>query len=500
VIVLTDVPAEALSTQQIDRLEQYVRDLGGSVILLGGERAFGAGGYAGTGLGRLSPLASQPPGPAMRWVLLADGSGSMAQQADASHQTRWQVAGEALAKVAGALPGEDAVSAGSFAEKVDWWLKGQRAAEVASLALPPAGLAPGGPTNLQAALQQVVDQTTGPRVTQLLLLTDAEARLTDAPTLTARLKDKRIHLSLLAIGQGQALAGLRQMAADTGGTVRTELNPARWAQGVRSLAQAAMPDRVRRQAIGVPFEAAAASLPAQRVTLWNQSWLKEGAQVWARPSAQAPGDRGGQGGEPVVLGAHWERGNGQVTALAFPTPASTANALAELVQSKTHDPRLKMMWEQGSTLRLRVDAAERESYLNGLALTIQLQRLGAGEGADEAPSSPESIPIPQVGPGEYAVNLPAGRDAAIATVRHGSTVVDQRLLAGRYAPEFERVGNDHAALAALAGRTGGRVIGVRDITPLPLNRARHNMRLDPWAAALGALLLACGAGWMRRGG
>src|SRR5205814_1576997 len=135
VIVLDDVPADALTPAQLDRLNQYVRDLGGALILSGGPHAFGAGGYTGTALDAMSPLESDAPLPATRWVLLADSSGSMAAAAGSS--TRWQLAVDALVKILPHLPPSDIVSTGSFARELRWWSTGKTARETAALSLPP---------------------------------------------------------------------------------------------------------------------------------------------------------------------------------------------------------------------------------------------------------------------------------------------------------------------------------------------------------------------------
>ena len=47
-IVLNDVPAWELSTQQMLSLQSYVRDLGGGLVMIGGEGSYGPGGYRQT--------------------------------------------------------------------------------------------------------------------------------------------------------------------------------------------------------------------------------------------------------------------------------------------------------------------------------------------------------------------------------------------------------------------------------------------------------------------
>ncbi len=79
VVALVDVPASELFTAYQEMLETYVRELGGGLVVFGGPRTFGPGGYFRTPLEELSPLSAQitedAPEVAMAFVL--DRSGSM---------------------------------------------------------------------------------------------------------------------------------------------------------------------------------------------------------------------------------------------------------------------------------------------------------------------------------------------------------------------------------------------------------------------------------------
>ena len=79
-IILSNVPADAISKPQMAALQSYVRD-GGGLIAVGGDHAFTVGGYRHTPLDEMLPVISEShttkPKPALAMVLVLDISGSM---------------------------------------------------------------------------------------------------------------------------------------------------------------------------------------------------------------------------------------------------------------------------------------------------------------------------------------------------------------------------------------------------------------------------------------
>ena len=84
-VILANVPAThpKLTQKHFQQLRLYVQELGGGLLLIGGDHAFGPGGYARSALEDLLPVwcsfrkEQEKPGLAM--VLVLDKSGSMAQ-------------------------------------------------------------------------------------------------------------------------------------------------------------------------------------------------------------------------------------------------------------------------------------------------------------------------------------------------------------------------------------------------------------------------------------
>jgi hypothetical protein len=481
IIVLSNVAAQDSSPLQQDRLRQYVRDLGGGLVILGGPRAFAAGGYPGTVLEALSPLASAPPRPTTHWMLLADASGSMGGPAlPGSGATRWQYAADALVRALARLPPDDLVSIGSFAEDVSWWSARRPVGETKDLPLPPPDVRPHGPTNLRPALESVAAQAEPALPKQLLLLTDADAEVGDAASLAAALKGKNIRLHLLALGEGRGLAALRQVVNATGGRVVRQDNAAEWAAAVLEIAHAAGPQFLTNEPLAVRFTGELAALPGRAVAPWNRTWLKRDATPLAEASA---------GGEAISPVARWNVGEGAVLAGGFASNAAEIERAAAIVGRRPADPRVRVTWRSGPRLIVTIDAGDTEQYLNGQRFLLELSPDGGRAG--------DAVSIPQIGPGRYELSVPAPRSPVIATVRGEQRVLDRIAVAGRYAPEFDAVGVDREALTALAERTAGRVIAADEVKPIEFHWPARDVPLSSWLASAGALLVALGLVWWR---
>ena len=516
-IVLDNVPADALSAAVRDRLAHYVRDLGGGLAIAGGDRSFAAGGYVGTPLDALSPLASVPPRPTAHWMLLTDGSGSMAAPAaagvgGANAGSRWQAASAALVRLLPALPPDDVVDVGSFAETLTWWTVGGSARAARDLPLPPPQVSPHGPTNLRPAIESAVSRialavssTPGgdstppappPPPGHLLLLSDADADVGDVPSLVAMLKARNVKLHLLAVDAGRGLADLQAVSRLTGGQAVRQDDAARWADAAGELLRAAGETYVRPEPLVVMFAGQLATLPGRTVSPWNQTWIKPRATAFATavrmsPAATSPAEASAG---PLAMAAVWEVGEGRVATAAFATTPAERAALADAVARSPRDPQVTVTWDVGRSVRVRVDVDDADSaaawtYGNGLAFTLDLS---AADG-----SGLRTQRLEQVGPGQYEGEFPAIGTPGIATLRQAGRAVTREAVAGRYPPEFDTVGVDREALSRLADRTGGRVIEPTDHRPIEFRWPRRDVPLAPWLAAAGAAMFLAALSWWK---
>ena len=95
VLILSNVSADTLSTEQLQSIENYVRDLGHGLVVIGGERAYGPGGYTDTALERTLPVEMTPQEhkDTVAIVFVLDTSGSMANYVDARQKIALAIEG-----------------------------------------------------------------------------------------------------------------------------------------------------------------------------------------------------------------------------------------------------------------------------------------------------------------------------------------------------------------------------------------------------------------------
>lgn len=478
VIVLNNISASRLSSEQQQRLQQYVRDLGGSLVILGGEQAFAAGGYLGTTLESLSPLASAPAQAQRQWIILADSSGSMASTIDG--QTRWNLAAAAVKQVIASLPPNDLVSAGSFARDLRWWWQGQRAAD-AAIRSAPQDITPSGPTNIQAILTGLADELRHNVVTEIILISDADAAIDDPQALAVTLRSSRASVNLLLTGPNSR-SPLLQVVAFTAGSMLSQTDPKLWSQDAVKLARSTMRDFIERRPAQITFSGPLAQVTTRQTPLWNRTWIKTGATEIAATQ---------ENNAAIALGALWRVGTGQVAALAFPAVGTEHDPLASAIAQNPRDPRFTVTYEAAEQLTVRIDAADNGQFLNELKPTLSLIS------ETETFRQPVRSTLPQTAPGRYEIALPAPRSPILAVVRVNDQRIGEFAIAGRYAPEFEHIGNNRDTLPKLATQSGGAVIEPSQTIPIDFHWPPRVVSLASILSIAGAVFLAIGLIWWK---
>lgn len=218
VLILSNIAAEALSTEQRQRIENYVRDLGHGLVVIGGDRAFGAGGYTETALERVLPVEMTPreQKASVAILFVLDTSGSMANYVGTRQKI--QLAIEGIRAGIRNLDEEDLAGILGFniAVQVISELTVDHGALLQNVArLKPAG----GTTRMADAIQRAHEilKLTDAKRKHIILLSDGksddkESQLLD---LAKQIADARIGITTIAIGD--ANKRFLDQFADAGG-------------------------------------------------------------------------------------------------------------------------------------------------------------------------------------------------------------------------------------------------------------------------------------------
>ena len=213
-IILSNVSADDLSEPQMTHIESYVRDLGKGLVIIGGDRAFGRGGYHDTPLERVSPLEMTPQQKkeSLALILVVDASGSMANYIGPDQKI--QLALEGVRASIQALDDEDRVGVIAFAAKVK--MDHAPTTKHEEILREVGKLRPGSGTKMYPALERAYERLQAVDVKQkhILLLSDGKSEGAFIP-LAKRIAADKMTLSTIAIGDADR--ALMKAIAEAGG-------------------------------------------------------------------------------------------------------------------------------------------------------------------------------------------------------------------------------------------------------------------------------------------
>ncbi|GAB4536559.1 MAG: VWA domain-containing protein [Anaerolineales bacterium] len=228
-IVLVDVPAEQFSQRQMQVLQDYVRNLGGGLIAIGGPTSFGVGGYYHTPLESALPvemqIKDQQRRPQLSIIYIIDHSGSMMETGGGI--TKLNLAKEAAIRSIDLLMPGDMVGVIAFDDHASWAVPMQPLNTPDDVQSAIAHISGGGGTDIYAGLalmSQVLPQA-DTQVKHVILLTDGGADPTGIPEMIQRLY-RQDGVTLTTIGVGRdSLPDLKTWAALGGGRYHLVLDP-----------------------------------------------------------------------------------------------------------------------------------------------------------------------------------------------------------------------------------------------------------------------------------
>ncbi len=200
-LMLSNVPATSLTLRQMDLARTYVRDLGGGLIMLGGDQSFGLGGYYKTALEEILPVRSdfekEKEKPSLAMVLVIDKSGSMGGD-------KIELAKEAAKSAIELLGANDKVGVIAFEGDVFWVSEVHPCSDKGFVLDRVSTIEAGGGTDMYPAMVEAFEalQQTSAKLKHVILLTDGQSAPGDFEGITQSMIGAKITVSTVGIGEG----------------------------------------------------------------------------------------------------------------------------------------------------------------------------------------------------------------------------------------------------------------------------------------------------------
>ena len=471
-LILSNISAFALGPARLDMISSYVRDQGGGLIVLGGDRAFSVGGYAHTPLDEILPVETgraELKFLSLSMVIVIDCSGSMVGEKINMARHAAMASVELLSRL-------DRIGIVAFNDLPFWLVPLQLADNRDAILKRVATLGAGGGTDMYPALQQAFATLakTDTNLRHIIVLTDGQSEPGPFDALAARCHQNGITISAIAVGPDADRPLLTRIAQQSGGRMYV-------ADSAQPLPQIFARETILASHSGLferPFTPRLSSEIGEPIlqgcTPADIPPLRGHVVAVAKPTAHVPLVRATKDGTDPIL-AHWQVGLGRAVAFTSglwskwgPDWVAWSGFSKLWTQAVRYVARAGNPGEldvetvvRGSVAHVSVSAEHLPVRMQGsLSLagqvvgpdfgrtSLQLQRTAAGRW--EAAFALDR-------PGTYFLNLPYsygyGGERRSGVLRTG--VVQS------YSPEYAALQHNHVALSELARRTGGRLLDLR---------------------------------------
>lgn len=231
-VVLQNVPADALAEGVSDTLASYTTDQGGGLVMIGGPDSFGAGGWKGTPIEPILPVRLDLPeqliSPAAAVVIVIDCSGSMGFRVGNSRRSKQAIANDGAAVAVKAMDKTDLVGVIIFNNRYEQLIPlGPNSDPDRSAELIRGIMADGG-TNLPPALEAAWHELRAVKagVKHIIVLSDGRSQGTEQLVpLAQNIHSDGIRVSTIAVGDEADVGTMSAIAGAGDGIYYRVIDP-----------------------------------------------------------------------------------------------------------------------------------------------------------------------------------------------------------------------------------------------------------------------------------
>ncbi len=493
VVLLDNIPVDAVAPRLQETLVAYVRDLGGGLVMIGGPDSFGAGGWRGSPIENILPVSLDIPDrlitPEVAIVFVLDNSGSMGNFVLGATRSQQEIANEAAAMAIRTLDRRDLVGVVTFNSNADvvWPLQPNR--KTAQLVQEVLSINPGGGTNMAPGLERAREQLAAStaKVKHVVVLSDGKSQRSQSlPDLAEQMRKDGIKLSMIAVGDDADTRTMAVMAERGDGVFYHAINanqlPKIFLKAVRLVRTPLIRETPFDPIVlptGSPMMAGIdAPPPLNGLALTQTRDLPTIINAIVTPS-----------GEPVL--SHWNVGLGQV--VAFTSDASHwatpwldwpgyERLWTQIVRQSSRPPGSRRFQagshQEGSRITLRLEAQDDDGH--------PMERLDVPVTVYTPSGEAHQARLTQTGPGVYEGEVEAQETGSyVSLIKPASTIAGEQrrlppVIVGstiQEGAEFRARQSNDALLADIARRSGGRVLALNSPETADLfNRAKTTPR------------------------
>jgi Mg-chelatase subunit ChlD len=500
-VVLVDVPAQQLGTNQMQTLQSYVRDLGGGLVAVGGPTSYGVGGYYGTPLEDTLPVDMQIKDekrrPSLSIVFIIDHSGSMSETS--SGIAKLELAKEAAARSLELLFPNDRVGVIAFDDTASWVVPMTDLKNRDNIVHAIGSIQVGGGTDIYAgllAMSKVLPNDPA-KVKHVILLTDGGADSTGIPELVKKLNQENgITISTVGVGN-DAAPFLKDIAALGGGRYHFTNNvssiPSIFTEETTLASRAYIVEESFYPTLVNSSPILAGIAAAPQLHGYVATSAKDLAQVILKSEK----------GDPIL--AVWQYGLGKSVAFTSDAtgrwasdwarseifPTVWAQAVRYTINDSLNSALQMTIESKGEKANIMLDARSRTGdFLNAYQIKANII----------APNGEaQNVTFTQVAPGRYESEF-IPKEQGIYLIRFAGTTdagsesasfAETTGWALSYSPEYQRIDPNPDLLLRLSALTNGQVA-----TPLPADIFAHNLKatrasqpIAPWLLLIAVMLL-----------